>query len=380
MMFAAALAVAAATVTVSNTVDVARTETVSATWKELGVKSSSVNLRVVDAATGKAVPHQNDAAGDDLLFSVDLKGLESRSFKVFVDKSGKVPPADLSVVCWCGYIPERMDDFAGENDRFGARAYGQAIMQPRPKGQGLISSGIDIFNKCVSYPLLEKWLRYRAKGAPAYHKNSGEGMDCYLVGVARGCGGVGARNGQGQWLYSANWAESKVMQIGPVRCEFELVYEAWGGFGRETRHVVLDRGQSLAKMTAAFDSLADGVLVGPGLDVAPERKHGGDIAKSENEGWIAAFEPEDPTDGSLMTAIALGPESMPATIGTDGTGCIYLLARPAAETKAVTYYTGANWTGQKRFVQAADWHRYVKDFSYCLRNPVKVSVSRDAVK
>ena len=376
MMFAAAVAVVAATVTVSNTVDVARTETVSAAWKELGVKSSALRLRVVDSATGKAVPHQNDAAGTELLFSVDLKGLECRTFKVFADASGKVPSADLSAVCWCGYIPERMDDFAWENDCFGARAYGQAIMQPRPKGQGLVSSGIDIFNKCVSYPLLEMWLKYRAKGAPSYHKNSGEGMDCYLVGPGRGCGGVGARDGQGKWLYSANWAESKVAQVGPVRCEFDLVYEAWGGFGRETRHVILDRGQSLAKMTAAFDSFAEGALVGPGLDVAPERKHGGEVAKSEDEGWIAAFEPEDPEDGSLMTAIVLDPASMPAEIATDGAGCVYLLARPAANAKSVTYYTGANWTGQKRFCSAADWHRYVKDFATCLRNPVKVSVSR----
>ena len=48
--------------------------------------------------------------------------------------------------------------------------------------------------------------------------------------------------------------------------------------------------------------------------------------------------------------------------------------KPSAEAKAVGYYAGANWTGQKRYASACAWQRYVKDFAFCLRNPVKVTV------
>ena len=138
------------TVTVVNPVGIRRTETVAIPWSDVGAKSSSENLRVFDVEAGRAIPHQNDADGKHLIFSVDLQRFERREYVIFSDGSKLVAPADLSTVCWCGYLPERMDDYAWENDRFGARAYGQVIMQPPPKGQELVSSGIDIFNKSVS--------------------------------------------------------------------------------------------------------------------------------------------------------------------------------------------------------------------------------------
>ncbi len=363
-----------ATVTVVNPVGVPRTETVAVKWKDMGLKSSSANLRVFDVTAGRAIPHQNDADGEHLLFSVELQRFEKREYAVFDDGSKLVAPADQSLVCWCGYIPERMDDYAWENDRFGVRAYGPVIMEPPPKGQKLVSSGLDIFNKCVSAPVLEKWLKYRPKGGPSYHQNRGEGMDNYLVGAGRGCGGVGARGADGKWLYSANWSRQKTVQVGPVRCEFEIEYDAWGGLGRERRHVTLDRGQSFARMCATFESVPDGVLVGPGLDISAKRKHAGDMKFSAQDGWVANFEPQDGWNGSIMTAVALDPAAGPADVAMDAEESLHLLVKPCAEAKAVGYYAGANWTGQKRYTSACAWQRYVKDFAFCLRNPVKVTV------
>ena len=361
-----------ATVTVVNPVGVPRTETVSVAWKELGIKSSAVGLRVFDVAAGRAIPHQNDIDGEHLIFSVELQRFEKREYMVLDD--GAIAPADLSTGCWCGYLPERMDDYAWENDRFGVRAYGQVIMEPPPKGQKLVSSGLDIFNKCVSYPVLEKWLRYRPKGGPSYHEDSGEGMDNYAVGPGRGCGGVGARGADGQWLYSANWARQKTIQTGAVRCEFEIEYDSWGGLGKERRHVTLDRGQSLAKMTATFENAPDGLLVGPGLDISQKRKHDGDMKFSAQDGWVANYEPQDGWNGSIMTALALDPAAGPAEVAMDAEGSFLLLVKPEASTKTISYYAGANWSGQKRYTRACCWQKYVKDFAFCLRNPLKVTV------
>ena len=58
----------------------------------------------------------------------------------------------------------------------------------------------------------------------------------------------------------------------------------------------------------------------------------------------------------------------------DAEESLHLLVKPCAEAKAVSYYAGANWTGQKRYKSACCWQKYVKNFAFCLRNPVKVTV------
>ena len=64
----------------------------------------------------------------------------------------------------------------------------------------------------------------------------------------------------------------------------------------------------------------------------------------------------------------------PAEVAMDAEGSLLLLVKPCAEAKSVGYYAGANWTGQKRYTSACRWQKYVKDFAFCLRNPVKVTV------
>ena len=49
------------------------------------------------------------------------------------------------------YVPERIDDFAWENDKIAFRAYG-------PKARkGAENSGIDCWLKRVEYPIIDKW-------------------------------------------------------------------------------------------------------------------------------------------------------------------------------------------------------------------------------
>ncbi len=361
------------TVVVENPIAVARpAETVSVKWSDLGLKPDDAAVRVWDVAANAPVPFQDDKTNGALIFSTALAANETKTFRVLADAAR--PQADLSVVCWSQYLPERMDDFAWENDRFGARAYGPAIMQPAPKGQKLVSSGVDIFNKCVPYPVLHRWLVKRT-GEGSYHKNHGEGMDNYKVGRSRGCGGLGllARAG---WRYSINWSKTKVIQCGPVRTEFELAYPAWGGLGEETRRVTLDRGQFFAHCLPRFTgTVPAGAKLGPGLDCSPARQHNGDIARDLAAGWIANWEPDgvDGADtGSIATAIILDPADAPATTAVDALGCEYLF--PSAARADFGYWAGATWSGAKAVTDAKAWHALVRDFARALRNPVKVSL------
>lgn len=361
------------TVVVENPLDVARpAETVSVKWADLGLRPGDTAVRVWDVAACVPVAFQDDAKRGALLFSTALAAKETRTFRILADAS--LPQADLSIVCWSQYLPERMDDFAWENDRFGARAYGPVIMQPAPAGQKLVSSGIDIINKCVPYPVLHRWFVERT-GEGSYHRDHGEGMDNYKVGPSRGCGGLGARGADG-WAFSVNWSKAKMIQCGPVRTEFELTYPAWGGFGEETRRVTLDRGQFFAHYRPRFRGQAPaGVQVGPGLDCGAARQHDGQIARDLAAGWIANWEPDgvDGADtGSIATAVLLDPADAPAATATDALGCEYLF--PSAGRTSLGYWAGATWSGAGAVKDAKAWHALVRDFAAALRTPIKVSI------
>ena len=256
----------------------------------------------------------------------------------------------------CGYAPYRMDDFYWENDHFGMRAYGPVIMEPAPKGQGLVSSGFDLFNKCVPYPVLEKWL-HGSEGS--YHKNRGKGMDNYKVAQGRGVGGIGALNRDG-WFHEKNWKAQRVISKTATEAVFELEYETYVVRGTVTagtpfmRFDVTPKGEQPARM------------VGPGLDISAKRQHDGMLTVDLENGFIANFEPEGvdgKENGSVLTAIVLPPGESRPVVASDAENCIYLL-QPSA---TFTYWVGAGWTGAGRFRTPDEWFACVRAFAQSLR-------------
>ncbi len=363
-------------VEVVNPLDVGRgSETVTLNWKDFGLSGETPAMRVWEVGACRPVAWQDIGKGR-FIFATALGPKEKKVF--VVGENPSLPQANLDTVCWSQFLPERMDDFAWENDKFGARAYGPIIMQPAPKGQKLVSSGIDIINKCVHYPVLHRWFVQRT-GEGSYHKDHGEGMDNYKVGPSRGCGGLGALAGTDGWRHSINWSKSRTLMNGPVRTVFELTYPAWGGLGEEKRVVTLDRGQFFAHYRSTFaGKVPEGVKVGPGLDCAKERQHNGKIQRDLAQGWIANWEPDNvdgPDTGNIATAVLLAPSMGAATTAVDKLGCEYLF--PASAAKGVDYWAGATWVGSHRtrhVRDAADWHRRVKAFADGLRAPVKVTI------
>ena len=261
-------------------------------------------------------------------------------------------PAEAKPCCRAFYAPYRMDDFAWENDCLGMRAYGPVIMEPAPKGQKLVSSGFDVFNKCVDYPVLEKWLH--GKGEGSYHKDHGEGMDNYKVSTGRGVGGLGML-GAGGWTYEKNWKKQRVISEKPEEAVFELEYEAY------TIRGTITKGCPLVKFEVrpnAGVTLSAERLIGPGLDVSKARQHNGEMKIGFNPGFVANWEPEgvDGQKGSIGTAIVLPGR---ARLASDDMDCIYLLQGE----KTFTYYAGACWSGAGLFTSAAAWHGWVEKFA-----------------
>ena len=158
------------------------------------------------------------------------------------------------VKAFARYIPERLDDFAWENDKIAHRTYGPALAAPAEPGSGkevLVTSGLDVWCKRVSYPIVDRWYN---KGHDHYHKDEGEGMDMYQVGQSRGCGGTGVWDGE-KLHVGRNYKSWKILANGPVRTVFELTYDAWDANGTqisETKRFTVDAGHNLDLIESTF--------------------------------------------------------------------------------------------------------------------------------
>ncbi len=361
---------------VVNPVGIRRTETVTVPYAALGFGPDALSVRVFDVASRQSLPWQDDGRSN-IIFSVTLDRFERRLYGIWDDgKSRCIPSGEQATVCWCDRLTESSDDFVWENDCFGGRACGPAAAEPPPRGQSLVTSGIDVFCKSVAHPVLDSWLRHVPAGVRDYHDNRGEGMDGYRVDRGRGCGGLGALTADGRWACSANWVKARTIRRGPIRCEFELEYAPWAGFGREIRHVTLDRGQSFARLEATFAQVPEATLVGPGLDLQAQRGHDGDTRFSLTAGWVSLFERPRDRDGSTMTAVVLDAANPAVRLATDDEGCFLLLTKPTAATRTVTYYAGSGWTEQGRFRTADEWHDHVRELRFRLDNPLQTEVNK----
>ena len=352
------------TVTVAAPKQFRAAHTVELDFAKLGLKKDS--LRVFSVRDGAVLPHQLDDG--KLLFSACLPAKAESSYWVF--NGDDVPQADLSELCYGRYAPDRLDDYLWENDKVAFRIYGFAVSQRPPKGEGLVSSGVDVWNKAVSYPIINKWLA----AAKHYHSDHGEGMDNYKVGPTCGCGGFAVyRNGK---VYtSRNWETQRTICNGPVRTRFEITYAPWScGEGvtiAERRVITLDRGQPFSRHESVFELKgAERLAGGPGLYIAAKNLHAGALALRPDLGWVANAEDEQAGKGSILTAVYL-PGG--ARLAETGKGDLLLLGE-VTSGKAFVWYAGAAWTGAGRVTKPCAWTWTVERFAASCAEPLSARV------
>jgi pectinesterase len=280
------------TITVSHELDAARpAETITVPWAEVNrvLPGALLQRIVVRDAAGHVLPYQvtnvlpqasdpenKGIAYGELIFQHDFaRGEQSASFTV--EKSeGVAPPFTAKV--GARYVPERLDDFAWENDRIAHRTYGAALAAPATAGSDkevLVTSGIDVWFKRVAYPVLDRWYN---KGHDHYHKDEGEGLDMYSVGTTRGAGGTGIWDGT-KLFTSRNYTGWKVIANGPIRAVFELSYDSWGAGGvkvSEVKRFTVDAGHDFDQVESTFTFSGPRELTAAiGLNKAPAsaRRH-----------------------------------------------------------------------------------------------------------
>jgi len=316
---------------------------------------------VMDAQSSRILNSQ--PLGQQVLFQVDLAPGETRAYLVLAaGQLAAVPPADV----WthARFVPERLDDFAWENDRIAHRVYGPAIMTD-PK-EPLVSSGVDVWAKSVRYPVIDKW--YQSK---QYHKDSGEGLDFYHVGTARGCGGLGIWDGK-KLLVSANFKSWKVIADGPLRAVFELTFDEWDAGGRkltQTQRISLDAGSNFSRVETRFGSAAAGPLtVAVGIS---QRPGDGKFTQDAKGDWMSYWEPELAPNGSIACAVVIPNGAGTGFAAAEGN---FLALGKTAPGQVFVHYLGAGWSKSGDFADAAAWESYVRQFALGLKSPLLVKV------
>jgi hypothetical protein len=376
-------------VTVSHDLDLARpSETIAIPWSEVNraLPGALIQRIVVKDAAGRVLPHQvtnvaplsKDPKGvgvayGELLFQHSFAaGEKSAAFRV--EKIDALAPP-FPVKAFARYVPERLDDFAWENDRIGHRTYGPALAAPAPPGSDkevLVTSGLDIWFKRVGYPIVDRWYN---KGHDHYHKDEGEGMDMYNVGQTRGCGGTGIWNGATLFT-SQNFKSWKVVANGPVRAIFELSYDGWDAGGTrvtEVKRFTVDAGHQLDQIdsTFTFDGPAQ-LTVAIGLNKTPvDRKQEPRLTVTRDRDapslvqWV-----ELASNGAIGTAIVL-----PAAGGFAENPLNHLILAPVSSGTPLRYYAGAAWVRAGQVNSSEEWKAYVAAAAARARNPVRLRLT-----
>ncbi|TFW28408.1 DUF4861 family protein [Duganella callida] len=376
-----------ARITVSNDIELARpSETIAIPWSEvnrvlpnaliqkIAVKDSKGNLlpyQVSNVAPQAKDPKNIGIAYGELYFQHSFAAGEKQA-SFTIEKTDTVT-APFPQQTFARYVPERLDDFAWENDHIGHRTYGPALAAPDTAKVGkevLETSGLDIWFKRVSYPIVDRWYN---KGHDHYHHDEGEGMDMYNVGKSRGAGGTGIWDGK-QLYVGRNYASWKVLANGPIRSIFELNYDAWDANGvkvSEVKRFTVDAGQDFDTMDSTFTfSGAQTLNVAVGLNKKPADKGEKEQIEVGRQGVALTQWVTQATKGAFGTAIVL-----PGASGIAEDTWNELIVATVESGKPLRYYIGAAWDRAGYAKSAAEWQEKVKLMTARAAHPLKVSIA-----
>ncbi|MEO5948767.1 MAG: glycoside hydrolase family 88 protein [Chitinophagaceae bacterium] len=357
-------------ITVQNpTAENRKNEMVEIKWKQLNsLKFNPQNTTVFNAQTNLEVPSQiiydEKKSPKTIIFQSETAAAGTSYFYIKQQK-----PQAYAAKTFGRLVPERMDDFAWENDRLAFRMYGPALQK-----SGEISSGIDIWAKRTTALVIDKW--YKSED---YHHDRGEGLDFYGVGLTLGAGGT-APYINNKLYPSENFISYKVLDNGPLRTRFQLNYNKWNAAGikvKETKIITLDAGSFLNKIEEAYKFCKKELPIAAGLAILPGTD--GKVWNDVSDYGLLAYQQPKQENGIITTGIVIPQKCTTAEIALtekdhyNHTGH-YILATTIKKRQPFTYYQGANWDKEGSFKNLDDWKQYLKSKVIQLQNPFIIQV------
>ena len=303
-----------------------------------------------------------DGTPDRVIFQADFAAGQTRTFTAASGDAWVYTRDQFKA--YGRFVRERYDDFCWENDRIAHRMYGRAL--ETWNRLPLTSSTVDIWSKRTPRLVINDWYM-----VDDYHRDNGEGGDCYSAGLSRGCGGNGLWAADRLWV-SRNFVNSRVLACGPIRLVFELTYDLFevdGVMVSEVKRISLDAGQNLDRFQSIYRPVKPmSMVTGIGL-----KKVEGERWDFDAKGaWLAKWEPMELNAGEQGLAVIVDPGLFERQ--TEDQRNLLVLARvPAGNT--ASYWAGFCWDRGGQFADYASWKAYVDRFAQGLRSPIEVSVS-----
>lgn len=261
---------------------------------------------------------------------------------------------------YCRYVPERLDDFAWENDKVAFRTYGPALKEKTE------DSGIDCWLKRVDYPIIDRWYK-----SGDYHEDHGEGLDSYKVGDSRGCGGT------------ALWIDRKLV-ISNVYTTWEIIksetdesvfvlryeYRVGDDVYSEEKEITIKMGDRLFKSVSTFrknGEIAANLSVAIGLVL----DQGHEVFSDPEKGWMSTWGNNQDTE--LGTGVVIDPARMDEFLVQDSgkplSDHALIISKTDSEGR-VEHYAGYGWSAAKEITSAEAWNDYLATFSSCRQDKV----------
>lgn len=289
----------------------------------------------------------------------------------------KRKPVAYDTICIGQVRHDFQDDFTWENDRSGYRLYG-----PSYRNGGGNVAGYDIWTKSVDFPVLDQRYVDHCQYGVSYHKDYGNGMDCYTVGKTLGAG-MNALAPGGNIAYPCAYENVEILENGPLRMTAKLTcYPENIGNDRdvvEERIITLDKGSWLNKTEVTYRGLSERCPMVTGIVVHKQNPRGKVIDPKKR--YIAYADLTDnPDNGNGVIYIGIVNSDLPETITYeeynpamgDAVGQIlnHTLIAPG---ETYTYYWGSGWS--KGGVKGMrDWQNKLADYYECLKYPLEVNV------
>lgn len=354
---------------VSNTLDIDRCNEIVSV--DLSLLDNLPTNFIVKDSFGKEIPNQR-TYDNKLIFPVSLPPCSAKTYLI---EPGFSSPTDTLV--FGRFFPERLDDFAWENDISAYRFYGPAF-----QNCGAIGYGYDIWTKNVSYPVVELRYRNELNNIHSYHIDDGTGMDVYEVGASLGAGATALLD-SGKIVFPTCFEKYEILDNGPLR--FTVRFSMFPNTYRdsqinETRIISLDKGSYFNKTEVIYDTnyTPDCIVAGISVKAAAADSY----AINSDLGFVTYEEPtENPNSDNGVIYLALVAESnfdeakvIPIQDKQGSTIAHLCITFKFQHQSKTRYYWGGCWN--KRGISDIDsWNQLVEKQKIIMQNPLIVNIN-----
>ncbi len=344
------------TITITNTANFDREkEMVEVKLNNLGATAKKSFILVNEA--NAEIPYQI-INNETLIFQAGVKANNSTSLKM---KKGT--PAKVKALVSARHVPERLDDFAWENDLAAYRMYGPALASQNP------SNGVDLWLKRTNELIVDKFYHDELVNKKSYHVDHGLGLDCYKVGTELGAGGI-APYVDGKLMIGKHYDSFEVLTNGPLRAEFKLTYNAFVTGNKAQKKSIIVRteaGSLLNKAIVRYEGNNSLKLAG-GISL-----HDGKGALQQKDNYIAYAEdassgPNKPEGRNYVGVIIPKANNDFANDAKHA-----MIINDYTPNTDFVYYFGGGWS-KWGFATDADWFKAMEIFDAALKNPLQVKV------